>query len=166
MLIGGRAGIERPMSAVCPFAGPVPPAMPGPATRRFGQERAILLANELEEGAEAGEAALEKALDEDLEVIFANRQASESNARLLYSVMEAIRTEHHERQAPARVLARIRKAKEMLSDLQPDDLNDKQRRRLRSDLAALQAQASYLLGEGERPREDGLIDKIYRKLRA
>ena len=35
-----------------------------------------------------------------------------------------------------------------------------------SDLAALQAQASYLLGEGERPREDGLIDKIYRKLRA
>ena len=89
-----------------------------------------------------------------------------SSIAILYSVMEAIRTEHHERQAPARVLARIRKAKEMLSDLQPDDLNDKQRRRLRSDLAALQAQASYLLGEGERPREDGLIDKIYRKLRA
>lgn len=166
MLIDGRAAIEGPMSSFFPFADPVPPAMPSQALRRFAQERAILLANELEEGAEAGEAALEKALDEDLEVIFANRQASESNARLLYSVMEAIRTEHHERQAPARVLARIRKAKEMLSDLQPDDLNDKQRRRLRSDLAALQAQASYLLGEGERPREDGLIDKIYRKLRA
>ena len=107
-----------------------------------------------------------EALNEDLELVFANRRESERNARLLHTVMDAIRTEHQDRQAPARVLARVRKAKEMLSDLMPENLTDKQRRRLRSDLAALQAQASYLLGEGEKPREDGLIDKIYRKLRA
>lgn len=165
-LIDGRAAVQGPMDRFFPFAAPIPEAMPNQALRRFAQERAMAVAGEQEEADDAAEAAVDQALNEDLELVFASRQDSERNARLLHTVMDAIRTEHQERQAPARVLARIRKAKEMLSDLMPENLNDKQRRRLRSDLAALQAQASYLLGEGERPREDGLIDKIYRKLRA
>src|SRR5690625_463988 len=165
-LIDGRAAVQGPLAPFFPFTAPVPEAMPTQALRRFAQERAMAVAAEQEGADDAAEAAVDEALNEDLELVFATGRDSERNAQLLQAVMDAIRSEHQERQAPARVLARIRKAKDMLSDLLPENLNDKQRRRLRSDLAALQAQASYLQRAGEKPREDGLLDKIYRKLRA
>ncbi|MDF2096435.1 hypothetical protein [Aquibaculum arenosum] len=163
-LIDGRQAVQGPMGSYFPFAAPVPEQIPSQALRRFAQERAMVVAEE--EGNDT--AGIDgSGWQEDVDLIFASPQHSARNAKLLYEVMEALRAEHHERRAPARALARVSKAKEMLGDLTPETLNDKQRRRLRADMAALQAQAAYLLGEGEAPaRSDGVIDRLYRKLRA
>lgn len=161
-LIDGRAAVQGPLERHFPFVEPIPEQMPTQALRRFAQERELTGPS----GEGEDERPPDAELGQDLDLVLGEPGHSERNARLLFEVMESLRAEHHERRAPARVLARIRKAKEMLDRLEPDSLSDKQRRRLRGDLAALQAQAAFLLGEGEAPREEGVIDRLYRKLRA
>jgi len=140
-LIDGRSAVQGPMERHFPFAAPVPEQLPSLALRRFAQERELL-------GEAHGEGErLSQAVTQALDRLFADRRHSVANARALFELMEGLRAEHLERRAPARVLRRIRSAREIMERLDPESLSEKQRRQLRGDLAALQEQAANLLDD-------------------
>lgn len=152
-LIDGRAAVRGPLDRHFPFAAPLPEQLPSRLLWRFAQERALVGG---EEGADEDEdRPLDSALARDLDLILGDRQHSERNAKALFELSEALRIEHAERRAPARILRRIRTVSDMMGRLDPEALSSRQRRQLRADVAALQAQATYLLSdEGASETED------------
>lgn len=149
MLIDGRTAVQGPLERHFPFAPPVPDQLPSQALRRFAQERDLL-----GEAVDEGER-LTESTSHALDHILADRRHSIANAKALFELMEGLRAEHLERRAPARVLRRIRSAREIMERLDPESLNQKQRRQLRGDLAALQEQATNLLGDDDTAGRSG-----------
>jgi hypothetical protein len=81
--------------------------------------------------------------------IFRDRPRSAANGRLIADVLDELRLEHNDRRAPERMLQKVRETGQMIARLEPERLSPEQRRRLRGDLAALQAHAAYVMGEME-----------------
>ncbi|MFD2237980.1 hypothetical protein [Aureimonas populi] len=159
LLIRHRQGGDP--GKVFPFAAPFSPQHPRLAAQRIAGLAGLL------EAAAPGDKVLEAAL-----VPFADT-GDAARAAEIGEVMAALRQEHRERVAPMRALSQLRQTGAMLQRLEPERLSQAQRRQLRSDLAALTAQASYLLGEIEETREDrraswnrrkGLFDPPFRKI--
>jgi hypothetical protein len=65
--------------------------------------------------------------------------------------MERLRGEFQTERLPKRVIKQLGKVRESLSRLEPDKFSGREGRQLRSELAAIQAQAAYLLGEQSEP---------------
>ena len=66
--------------------------------------------------------------------------------------MATVQEEHREREKPGVALKRIQQLRRRLDQLDPDQLAPRQQRQLRSEIAAIQAQAAYLLGENPETR--------------
>lgn len=158
-LLIAHAGAHDP-SRLYPFVPPRPPTLPRLALARLADvlgwrgDRVAGAERHARLGAGEGEGAADRAGE-------------------VVEVMAALDTEHMERMAPARALNQLRTAGAILQRLEPDRLNPAQKRQLRSDLAALSAQAAFILGEiGERPAatgvfappRKGLLDPPYAKV--
>lgn len=153
-MIAGRPAVSGPMDRHFPFADPAPEHMPAWALRRFAEE------HELAPGAADDDWSLDAATLERLGAVFADAGRAPELARGLFELMERLRAEHQEEQSPTRMLKILDKLHEALRRLEPERLSELQRHRLKSELAAVQAQASVLLGDGA-PR---LGDRVARLL--
>jgi hypothetical protein len=155
-MIAGRAAVAGPMDRHFPFADPAPEHMPAWALRRFAEEQ------ELVSSAPDGSQALDGEALGRLEAVFADAGRSGDHARALFGLMERLRAEHLEEHSPARMMKILEKLHDTLRRLHPEKLSEDQRQRIRSELAAIQAQAAVLLAEPE-PRA-GLAGRVARLL--
>jgi hypothetical protein len=156
-MIAGRAAVSGPMDRHFPFADPAPEHMPAWALRRFAEEHELAPANE------EGPWSLDAETGERLQAVFADRSRCAELARELFELMERLRAEFQEEQSPARMLKILDKLHDALRRIEPERLSEPQRQRLKSELAAIQAQAAVLLGEDE-PAGAGLGSRVARLL--
>ena len=148
MLIHGRAYVKGPLDRHFPFAAPVPDHLPAWAMRRLAEERELVATGPGRDEA----AALDPETRQDLLAAFADRSRSPVLAPALFGLTERLRAEFHEEHNPVRMLKLLEKLRQTMGDLAPEQLDDQQRRRLRSQVAAVQAQMGVLLGEAPSPR--------------
>lgn len=142
-MIAARARLGNALSGIFPFEPPEPKHLPSLALRRFAQEKL-----HVEDAAPEGDAAASAALLDDLRAFFDGCGPDEDGAlRDLVEVMRVLREEQREAEKPAVMLQRIRRARQQMDRLTPDRLTPEQRSILRSEVAAIQAQANHLLGE-------------------
>ena len=126
-----------------PFAAPVPGHMPALALHRFAEEHGIIPS-----GGD-GSAPLDAEARRALETRFADPALSASLAPELYVLMERLRAEFQDRSSPVRALQLLEKLRDTLSHLDPEKLTPAQRRQVKGELAAIQAQAAVLLGDAD-----------------
>ena len=147
-MIAGREAVAGPMDRHFPFADPVPEHMPAWALRRFAEEHELADPDAMQ----------------DLQTVFADVSRAGELARALFELMERLRAEYQEEHSPLRMLKIVEKLHDALRRMQPERLTDPQRQRLRSELAAVQAQAAVLLGEETAKSEPGLAGRVARLL--
>lgn len=138
-LIASRGKLDGAPERGFPFVAPGAGHLPVAALRRLAQLRGLTGAQE--------EAALAPALREDLRALFPARGEVRPVLEELLEIMDVIEEEHREHKRPAAVLQRIKGVRRRLDRLDPAQLDGDQQRVLRSELAAIQAQAAFLLGE-------------------
>jgi hypothetical protein len=141
-MIDGRASVQGPMDRHFPFAAPVHDHLPASALRGFAEDHDLV-------ASESGD--LSPQNENNLAAILADRGRSSELAPELYRVMERVRGEFQTERLPKRVIKQLGKVRESLSRLEPDKFSGREGRQLRSELAAIQAQAAYLLGEQSEP---------------
>jgi hypothetical protein len=146
-MIDGRAQVQGPMDRQFPFAPPAPEHLPASTLRALAEDHDLLAPSEA--GGEL--AALGPQAEEKLAAVLADRSRSGELAPEIYRVMERLRAEFQDQRLPKRVIRQLAKARESLSRLEPDRFSGREGRQLRSELAAIQAQAAYLLGERAEP---------------
>ncbi len=142
MIDGRDAALQKRLEQLFPFAAPVTREVPGMAqsrlARRFDIEGAVELTND---------DTLAPGIVDDLLAVLSDRQRSGTVAKTIVAVLEELRLEQSERDAPERMLQKVREAGKLIARLEPDRLSPAQRRSLRVDLAALMAHGTFLLGE-------------------
>lgn len=157
-MIDGRAKVQGPMDRQFPFAPPAPPHLPASALNAFAEDHDLLAPAETDDSAAIGSQTEAK-----LAVVLGDRSRSGELAPALYRLMERLRAEHQDQRLPKRVIKQLEKVRESLSRLEPDRFSGHEGRQLRSELAAIQAQAAYLLGErAESPSRTGAVTTLRR----
>lgn len=140
-MIGNRTGIDVSIDREFPFVAPQPPHLPSSALIRLSQEQGIL----------SGDADMSAGLDgasrQALRVVFTDHANAAESARDLLRAISQLREEHRERVKPAAMIKRVRDIRARMDQLDPSRLSPKQQSVLRGEIAAIQAQAAYLLGE-------------------
>jgi hypothetical protein len=133
-MIHGRPVTEKPerYARHFPFSPPVPADLPVSGLRRLA---ARFGARDGSDGAEG------------LLAVFRDRRSSAATARLIADTLDEMRLEEMDLRAPERLIRKVRQAGRLIARLEPGRLSPDQRRALRGDLAALQAQAAHVLGE-------------------
>ena len=146
-MIDGRAGVHGAMDRQFPFAAPAPEHLPASALRSFAED------HDLVSEAEAGEdpTVLGPRLQEKLAAVLGDRDRSSELAPELYRTIERLRSEFHDQRLPKRVIKQLEKVRQSLSRLEPDRFSGREGRQLMAELAAIQAQVAYLLGERAAP---------------
>lgn len=142
MIEGRTPDLQKRLAQLFPFAAPVAPEIPGAAQIRLAQRLEVDGANDL-----ADEGALAPRAAEDLFAIVQDRRRSRAIAKLIADIVDELRLEHSERNAPERMLQKVRQAGKLIARLQPHRLSPAQRRTLSVELAALMAHGHFLLGE-------------------
>ncbi|MEI9965510.1 MAG: hypothetical protein WDM92_13385 [Caulobacteraceae bacterium] len=146
-MIHGRAAIAGPFDRQFPFAPPAPEHIAVWAMRRFAEERGLLA-----EGDPDAAGSLDRATRQNLETVLADPARSQEIAPALSVLMERLRSEHQDLASPLRMMRLIEKLRQTMNAVQPDRLDKTQKRRLRVEIAAIEAQAAILLGDRERGR--------------
>jgi hypothetical protein len=147
MIEGRTPALQKRMEQLFPFAEPVWAEMPQTAQVRLARRFDIDGAGDLDD-----EAVLSAGAVEALRAVLNDRDRSGAVAEIVADTIDELRLEHGERNAPERMLQKVREAGRLIARLEPDRLTPTQRRSLRADLAALMAHGSFLLGEmGEKP---------------
>jgi hypothetical protein len=146
-MIDGRAKVQGPMDRQFPFAAPAPEHLPASTLRALAEDHDLLAPSK--PGGEPG--ALSPQAEEKLAAVLGDASRSGELAPELYRLMERLRAEHQDQRLPKRVIRQLEKVRESLSRLEPDRFSGREGRQLRSELAAIQAQAAYLLGERAEP---------------
>jgi hypothetical protein len=147
-MIHGRAAVEGPMDRHFPFAAPAPGQMPALALRRFAEERGLIAA-----GGDPSQP-LDAAACRALEAIFSDPGRSAALAAELYGLMERLRAEFQDLDSPVRAIHLLEKLRDTLFKLDPEKLTPVQRRQIRSEVAAIEAQTAVLLEEAGEPPAD------------
>jgi hypothetical protein len=146
-MIDGRSQVHGPMDRQFPFAPPVPEHLPASALRSFADDHDLLAPAETSDDPTI----LSPQAQEKLAVVLGDRSRSGQLAPELYRVMERLRAEFQDQRLPKRVIKQLGKVRESLSRLEPDRFSGREGRQLRGELAAIQAQVTYLLGERPEP---------------
>ncbi len=140
-MIHGRPADEKPerYARHFPFSPPVPADLPASGPRRLAARFGVR-----DGGPDPSQG---------LVAVFRDRRSSAATARLIADTLDEMRLEEMDLRAPERLLRKVRQAGRLIARLEPGRLSPDQRRALRGDLAALQAQAVHVLGEldGGRP---------------
>ncbi len=142
-MIHGRAAVQGPLERHFPFAKPVPEHMPAWALGAFAE------AHDLAPTAlgEPGGQALDPGSRAALAAIFADPGQGDVLAPELFALMERLRVEFQALSTPERALTLLGKLRYTLARLDPERLDEAQKRQVRSEAAAIQAQMLVLLGE-------------------
>jgi len=147
-MIAARDRLGSGLSGIFPFEKPEPKQLPSLALRRFAQDKL-----HVPDAAPEGDAVASTALLDDLRSFFDGCSPEDDGAlRDLIEVMQLLREEQREAERPAVMLQRVRRARQQMDRLNPDRLTPEQCNILRSEVAAIQAQANHLLGESPEHR--------------
>lgn len=147
-MILARSKLGKAINNTFPFEPPDPRHLPSLALRRFARDK--LHAGE--QGSDELEAP-DAGLLQDLRSFFDGCGAKDIDAlRDLIEVIQTIQAEQQEAEKPTVMLQRVRRARAQMDRLTPERLTPEQRSTLRSEVAAIQAQAAYLLGEAPEHR--------------
>ena len=147
-MIHARDTLVKEIRSSYPFEPAEPRHLPSLALRRFAQEKL-----HAETGTDKEKAPPPADLLDDLRAFFDGCRPDDTDAlRDLIEVMSTIREEQREAEKPAVMLQRVRRARAQMDRLTPERLDASQRNALRSEVAAIQAQAAYLLGEAPEHR--------------
>lgn len=141
-LIHGRAAVSGPLERHFPFAPAVPAHISVLALRRFAEEREML-----DQGGADDDEKLDRDTQQALEAVFADASRSDELAPALSNLMERLRAEQQDLASPLRVLKLVEKLRQAMSEAQPERLSERQKQRLKGEIAALSAQAAVLIGE-------------------
>ena len=159
-MIHGRAAVQGPLERHFPFAKPVPEHMPAWALRSFAEARGLLASGADKES--SGD--LDPAVQDALAAIFADPGRSDAIAPELFALMERLRVEFQEQSNPQRALTLLAKLRYTLARLEPERMSEAQKRQVRSEAAAIQAQMTLLLGDSIPPAaaDTGLAGRVAR----
>ncbi|MFJ5486607.1 hypothetical protein ACIKTA_02730 [Hansschlegelia beijingensis] len=157
-MIAARDVVLAPMDRYYPFAEPVPASLPEETLLRFAVTEGIL-------DPDGGGASLSPKTLSAIEArVDERREEPGPTAQRLFGIMDEIRAEHREGNAPNRAIKQLVKAKGALGEIEIGRMSPKQLRRLQSELAAIQAQVAALLGDdrtaGNRQPAAGVIDRL------
>ncbi|MFM9276366.1 hypothetical protein, partial [Pseudarthrobacter sp. NKDBFgelt] len=156
--MAGRTAIQAPVDRYFPFAEPVPEGLPEETLRRFAAEARI-------GGLAAEGSSLSPEVLSAIEEYLVDRRDEPATVPAhLFEIMDKIRTEHREGNAPHRAIKQLVKAKSALGEIEIGRMSPKQLRRLQSELAAIQAQVAALLGDHYSPANRqppaGVLDRL------
>jgi len=148
-LIAARNRLEPGFDRHFPFADPAPKTMPHWAIK------ALVHSNrsdpDIAPSYSENDAITIVEMDAIAGMIEKSRNDPEVASDVAHTLSE-LRRIHGERRAPHRMLHRMREARQMMDRLDPTRLTPEQKSRLRGDVAAIHAQAAYLLGENPETR--------------
>jgi hypothetical protein len=172
VMIHGRPAADIPerYARHFPFSAPVPPDLPSFAVRRLAAPFGVFGAGHTGDGDGGASESSDGA--QTLLAIFRDREQSRVTAKVIADTLDEVRLEAQEHRAPEQLLKKVRQTGRLISRLEPDRLSPEQRRSLRGDLAALQAQAAHLLGAlddepvvaGQPLRPGRLFRRLYRDM--
>lgn len=164
-MIENRETLNAALDREFPFADPAPKYLPSAALRRFAAERDV---TDGEDAASPEDQPGDDLLG-SLELVLADRDEAARNARDLLDAMSRVSEEHRERAQPRIMLRRIQDLRKRMDQLDPDRLNEAQQRRLRGEVAAIHAQAAYLLRDSPDTRfeqqKTGMVKMVSAYLR-
>ena len=147
-MIEARAALGPSLHGVFPFEPAQPKQLPTLALRRFALEKLHAEEAHLDKAGPEANAMLD-----DLRTFFDGCKPDDKQAlKDLIEVMEAVQEEQREAARPVMMMRRIRGLRSIMDGLSPERLNTEQRNALRSEVAAIDAQARYLLGEAAEHR--------------
>ncbi len=147
-MIHARDALGKQVRDNFPFEPAEPRHLPSLALRRFAKEKL-----HAETGTDKEKAPPPSELLDDLRAFFDGCGPKDTDALSdLIEVMNTIREEQREAEKPAVMLQRMRRARAQMDRLTPERLDPAQRNALRSEVAAIQAQAAFLLGEAPEHR--------------
>lgn len=151
-MIHGRAAVQGPLERHFPFARPVPDHLPALAIQGLAEERGLSAQDD------------PQALQARLRALVADPGQSAELAPELFALMERLRVEYQSQTTPERALTLLSKLRYTLARLEPERLSDAQRRQVRSEAAAIQAQMGVLLGDPApvAPPAAGLAERVAR----
>lgn len=150
-MIAARSSLDAGFERHFPFADPVPKNIPVWSLQVMAASQGSADTGlEIASGALGG--VLSQSSETALAALAADARENVSIAQELAMTLASLRALHGERQAPQRMLHRMREARQMMDRLDPERLNREQKSRLRGDVAAIHAQAAYLLGEDSETR--------------
>ncbi len=134
--------------------------MPAWALRSFAEARGLLASGADTES--SGD--LDPAVQDALAAIFADPGGSDVLAPELFALMERLRVEFQEQSNPQRALTLLAKLRYTLARLEPERMSEAQKRQVRSEAAAIQAQMTLLLGDSIPPAaaDTGLAGRVAR----
>lgn len=143
-MIEARAEKGGDPAAYLPFVAPNPGYAPRWLMVNFAVERG-LAPSEDESGAVSPQ------MHQALASALSQKAQAASNARTLMSLADTLRVVHHNKEAPDRLVRQVRGARRTIENIKPQDLSEEQTRKLRSEIAAIQAHASFLLDDEAPP---------------
>lgn len=146
-MIAARGTLHTAPERGFPFTDPAPKHLPGAALRRFGEEQGLL-----DPAGEGGHTPPDRDERARLRAVFEAAEGRREALDALLTAMAGLQEEHREREKPGVALKRIQQLRRRLDQLEPAHLAPRQQRQLRSEVAAIQAQAAYLLGENPETR--------------
>ncbi|MGY6535329.1 MAG: hypothetical protein ACXIVG_08300 [Pararhodobacter sp.] len=148
-MILARAELGKVVAGNYPFEPAEPRHLPSLALRRFARDKLHVAGEDMAEDATA----LADNMLDDLRSFFDGCGPKDTDVlHDLIDVMNTIREEQREAEKPTVMLQRVRRARAQMDRLTPERLTQEQRSVLRSEVAAIQAQAAYLLGEAPEHR--------------
>jgi len=148
-LIAARNQLEPGFDRHFPFADPAPKTMPHWAIK------ALVHGNRSDPDIAPSYSENDAITIVEMEAIARMIERSRNDPAAASDVahtLSELRRIHGERRAPHRMLHRMREARQMMDKLDPTRLTPEQKSRLRGDVAAIHAQAAYLLGENPETR--------------
>ncbi len=158
-MIAAREELHSAPARDFPFVEPAPKHLPGAVLRRFGEEQGLL-----EPAGEGGHTPPDRDERARLCPVFEAVEGRVAALEALMTAMSNLQEEHREREKPGVALKRIQQLRWRLDQLEPGHLAPRQKRQLRSEIAAIQAQAAYLLGESPETRfeqrKTGLVKAV------
>lgn len=143
-MIEARAAKGCDPAAYLPFVAPNPPYAPRWLMVNLAVERGLVPSGD--DGA-----AIPPDVHAALAGVLGARSEALANARALISLSDTLRVVHHNREAPDRLVRQVRGARRTIENIKPQDLSDEQMRRLRTEIAAIQSHANFLLDDAPPP---------------
>lgn len=137
----GKSQDQWRLAGYFPFSSPQPPYAPRQALVDLAQDEALISS---ERGADM--AHLPPKVEEDLADLIRQESEAVRVAQSLINILDQIRIDSHERNAPKRLLKNLQQARRLAERLEEQTLTSKQKAELRSELAAIDYHSQRLVG--------------------
>lgn len=155
-LIEARQELDQDLVTTFPFAESKPASMPRHALVMLAVEEGLLTENQTSLATDMPES-----IKRELADTLGQRGEAPRLAREMLDILEQIRIDHQEKNAPQRLIKRVRQIRQLMERLEEGSLSPKQQAKVGSELAAIAHHSRRLLGEskGSLPMVGGFAER-------